>query len=79
MLFKIPCPFCGITRAFYSFLNLNFKNSIHQNILFFPLLFLFLIGNTIIIIEIIKSRSILEQYKEKIYYKAKIRTKRLHF
>ena len=69
VLFKIPCPFCGMTRAFYSFLNLNFKESIHQNILFFPFLFLLLAGNAIIIIEIIKNEFILEQYKNQFYQK----------
>ena len=30
-LFGIPCPFCGMSHAFYEFINLNFMKSIYYN------------------------------------------------
>lgn len=36
-IFKIPCPACGMTRAFIQILNFNIINSFSYNILAFPL------------------------------------------
>ncbi|HMQ69718.1 MAG TPA: DUF2752 domain-containing protein [Ignavibacteria bacterium] len=30
-IFGIPCPFCGMSHAFYEFINFNFKKSIYYN------------------------------------------------
>ncbi|HMS65984.1 MAG TPA: DUF2752 domain-containing protein, partial [Ignavibacteria bacterium] len=30
-VFGIPCPFCGMSRAFREFMNFNFKESIYYN------------------------------------------------
>lgn len=40
-LFNIPCPFCGMSRAFYEIMNLNFSDSIYYNpfsVIFFTFL-----------------------------------------
>jgi len=40
-LFGIPCPFCGMSRAFIEFINLNFSKSIYYNpssVILFPFL-----------------------------------------
>lgn len=31
ILFGVDCPFCGVTRAVYSILNLNLKESLHYH------------------------------------------------
>ena len=30
-VFNIPCPFCGMSHAFYEFINFNFMKSIYYN------------------------------------------------
>ncbi len=30
-IFGIPCPFCGMSHAFYEFINFNFMKSIYYN------------------------------------------------
>lgn len=30
-IFGIPCPFCGMSHAFYEFINFNFAKSIYYN------------------------------------------------
>ena len=40
-VFGIPCPFCGMSHAFYEFLDLNFSKSIYYNpssVIFFSFL-----------------------------------------
>ena len=43
-VFGIPCPFCGMSHAFYEFINLNFVKSIYYNpssVIFFSFLGIF--------------------------------------
>ena len=43
IIFKINCPFCGMTRAHLAFLTFNFKEAIYYHPVFFlgiPFLFL---------------------------------------
>ena len=40
-IFGIPCPFCGMSHAFYEFINFNFSKSIYYNpssVIFFSFL-----------------------------------------
>lgn len=40
----IPCPFCGMSHAFYEFINLNFVKSVYYNpssVIFFSFLGIF--------------------------------------
>ncbi len=62
-IFHIPCPFCGLTRAFYSLKKLNIKEAIHYNILSIPLVIIILTINMIFIIEIITNKRILATKK----------------
>lgn len=44
---EIPCPFCGMSRAFKEFMNLNFSGSIYYNpssVLFFVFLGIFFLS-----------------------------------
>ena len=43
-VFGIPCPFCGMSHAFYEFINLNFVKSVYYNpssVIFFSFLGIF--------------------------------------
>lgn len=42
LLFKIPCPLCGMMRAFYSVLSLDFPSAFSYNPMFWsvPILFM---------------------------------------
>ena len=59
-LFKIPCPGCGMTRAFRNILSFNFAESISYNILGIPF-FIFLIFLILFFIyDIIKDKNTVE-------------------
>ena len=45
----IYCPACGMTRAFHSILNLNFRDAFSYNILSIPL-FIFIVSSFLILI-----------------------------
>ena len=51
--FHIPCPSCGMTRAFYAILTGDLISAFFYNILAIPLLFLFLFVVTWIIRDIL--------------------------
>lgn len=59
-IFRIPCPFCGMTRSLNSLLNLKIIESLHYNILLLPIIIIILIINSIFIIEIIKNKRIIK-------------------
>lgn len=46
-LFNIPCPGCGMTRAFLSLIQLDFKNAFMYNptIFFMPYIAYYIFGN----------------------------------
>ena len=52
-IFHIPCPSCGMTRAFISIINLNFETAIHYNMLSIPTFLTFTIIFITNIIDII--------------------------
>ena len=54
-VFGIPCPFCGMSHAFYEFIDFNFTKSIYYNpssVIFFS--FLGMISLSIFILSIFK-------------------------
>ena len=57
LLVKIPCPGCGLTRAFKSILDLKLINAIKYNILSIPLFIFLIISNILFIIDIIKKNN----------------------
>jgi len=56
-IFNIPCPACGITRAFKLILNLKIVESFSYNILAFPLLIILIIILIFDIIDIILNKN----------------------
>ncbi len=68
-IFHIPCPFCGLTRAYYAFIRLSFYQSIYYNILFFPIIIVFFLLNVIFLCEIIWKRNLLVFIYDWINYK----------
>ena len=69
MIFKIPCPCCGMTRAFYSILKLDIISSLHYNILLLPFIIILTIINILLVLEIIINKKILPKYFNKKTYK----------
>lgn len=63
-LIHIPCPSCGMTRAFKSILTLNLKNAISYNILSIPLFLTLIIIFITDLIDIILKK----QYLDKIIH-----------
>lgn len=53
-IFGMSCPICGLTRAFYYALQLNFKLSFHYH-LFWPVILIGIIIHVLYELQIIKS------------------------
>lgn len=56
-IFHIPCPGCGMTRAFLKILHFQFLESFQYNILSLPLFFLICMINILIVIDFIYHRN----------------------
>ena len=56
-LFSIPCPGCGMTRAFKELFKLNIPKAIYYNILSIPLFIFFIYWFILFIIDIIKKEN----------------------
>ena len=57
LIFNIPCPGCGLSRAFKEIIKLNFAKAIYYNILSIPLLIFFIYWGILFIIDIIKKEN----------------------
>ena len=73
LLFSIPCPFCGLTRALLTLLSGNLKKAIYYNILFFSILLIIIFLDTILILEIVKNKNILTKSLKKFIYQHKLK------
>ena len=70
-IFKIPCPSCGMTRAFIAIISLKFIDAINYNILSIPLLLILIIIFITNIIDILYNKKYLNKlinYIIKHYY-----------
>ena len=61
-IFNIPCPSCGMTRAFISILKFNFIDAIKYNILSIPLFILIILYYILNIIDIISNKQYLNKF-----------------
>lgn len=69
LLFKIPCPGCGMTRAFFEIFKFNFSKAFYYNILSIPL-FIFIIYCIILIIyDILYNKNIFFLKLDKLFSK----------
>ena len=59
-IFKIPCPGCGMTRAFKNILKFDFVQAFNYNILSIPLFLFFIFICISIIYDIIRNEQTLE-------------------
>lgn len=60
ILFKIPCPGCGMTRAFFRIINFYFIGAFYYNILGIPLFLFFIFCFVSIIYDIVLDKKTLE-------------------
>ena len=56
-IFQIPCPFCGLTRAFKELFKLNISKALFYNILSIPLFIFFIYWFILFIKDIIKKEN----------------------
>ena len=61
-LIGIPCPACGLTRAFENIFCGNFINSFDYNILGFPLFIFGVAGVVLLIYDLVKNDNLLERF-----------------
>ena len=66
LLFKTPCPGCGLTRGFRELLKLNIIKAINYNILVIPIIIFLIILNILIVIDLIKNTNKVELFINKI-------------
>ena len=71
-IFKIPCPACGLTRAFLSLSNLDIISAIRYNILSIPIFIFILLINYYLIKDIIKKEDNVKLFINKIFKHYKI-------
>ena len=62
LIFDIPCPGCGMTRAFRQILKLNFKKAMYYNILSVPLLIVIIILIICLVKDFIKKENTVEKF-----------------
>lgn len=62
LLSNIPCPGCGMTRAFRQILKLNFKKAMYYNILSVPLLIVIIVLIICIIKDFSKKENTVEKF-----------------
>jgi hypothetical protein len=60
--FKIPCPGCGMTRAFIRILHFDFTGALKYNILSIPVFIWFVLFFVLIIYDLIFSTEYLEKF-----------------
>lgn len=61
-LFSIPCPGCGMTRAFYELFNFHFITAFSFNILAIPLFLYLFFFNIILLYDIFFKKNISLKY-----------------
>lgn len=62
LVFKTPCPACGLTRSFHSIFHFDLISAIHYNILIIPIVILLLIINSLLILDIIKNKDLTKNF-----------------
>lgn len=63
----IPCPGCGMTRAFKEILNFHFIEAFNYNILSIPLFLLLIIVNSLMLIDLFKNSAYLNAFFKKLF------------
>ena len=57
LIFKIPCPACGLTHAFLSLFNLDIIGAVKYNILIIPIFIFILLINYYLIQDIVLNKN----------------------
>ncbi len=70
LLFHIPCPGCGLTRAFRAIFELHFLEAFEWHVFSIPFFFLFLILNGLLVYDLIRNTNYFLKTSRKIisYY-----------
>ena len=55
---SIPCPGCGMTRAFLEIFNFHFDKALYYNVLSVPLFFYLLFFNCLLLYDILLKKNI---------------------
>jgi hypothetical protein len=67
MIFKIPCPGCGLTRAFRAFIRLQFLEAFHYHPFSIPLFIFLILLNCFMIYDMWKGTDYLKRIMNKLY------------
>ena len=68
-LFNIPCPGCGMTRAFLEIFKFNFSKAFYYNILSIPLFIFLIYSFALIVYDVIHKKNIFFTKTNKLFNK----------
>ena len=63
----VPCPGCGMTRAFREIFRFHFDNAFHYNILALPIFAILLLVNVYLIIDIFHNRNYTKSFLTRLF------------
>lgn len=69
---NIPCPGCGLTRAFLAIMKFDFLSALKYNLVSIPIFIILITINIYLIIDILKNTNLTLNFFNKILTKSKL-------